>query len=266
MTNAMTRRGFLDLAALAVAGALLPRSLRADEPAKRRIFASGGQYLLGPGTDRLLLKYMISLVGKKDPTICFLPTAQADAAQAIVNWYESMNELPCRPKHMRLINNSTNLKEFEAQLLAMDAIFVGGGNTLNMLAIWKAQGVDKVLRKAWENGVLLTGESAGMICWYEQGVSDSRPGELSVIEGLGWLKGGACPHYHHKNRQPSCHKLLLSGELKDGVCCDEGVALLYEGEKLTRAVAAIPRTAAYLIRKVDGKVVEEGVSVELLKR
>jgi len=106
------------------------------------------------------------------------------------------------------------MKNIEKQLLSADAIWVGGWNTLNMLAIWKAQEVDVVLRKAWEQGVVLAGESAGMICWFEEGNSDSRPERLTVVKGLGFLKGSACPHYSpDSGRGRDYHRMLADGEL-----------------------------------------------------
>lgn len=265
MPPLLTRRQFVPIAALTAASAsrLLP-DVRGAEGPRRTIFACGGGVLQGPDKPRLLLKHLLTLTGKKDPLVCFLPTAQADRAEAIVTWYEAMNDLPCRPRHLRLINNSTNLKNLEQHLLSMDALFIGGGNTLSMLAVWKVHKIDVLLRRAWEKGIVLAGESAGMICWYEQGVSDSRPGELTAVDGLGWLKGSATPHYHHKTRRPSCHRLLLADDLKPGVACDDGAGLVYEGDTLVRAVSAEEKAGAFAVRRAGDKVMEDPLKIEIL--
>lgn len=272
--SSLNRRQFIQTCATAALSsvAVASTSALADEPLKpkRRILAIGGGGTRASDRDRLMLKYIISLTGKKDPLVCLLPTASADNPESIVTWYENTNDLECRARHMRLINNSTNLKSLEKQLLSMDAFYVGGGNTLNMLAIWKAQGVDTILRKAWEQGTVMAGSSAGMICWFEQGVSDSLPERLSSVESLGFLKGSVCPHYNHRDRdgrrdrQESFHRLLLAGDIKDGIACDDGAALLYEDDKLVRIVGENPFARACCVRRDGQKVIEDPQAVEFL--
>lgn len=237
-------------------------SLQAQDakPTRRILAIGGGTY---SGADRPLPKYLLTLTGKKDPVVYYLPTAAGDAPPGIVRWYEVMNEFECRPRHLKLFSDSKTLKNFEAKLLAADAIFVGGGNTMNMLAVWKAHGVDKILRQAYDRGVVLAGESAGMICWFDAGVTDSRASKLTALECLGFLKGSACPHYtFEKDRKPSYHRMLTSGELKDGVACDDGAAIMYENEQLAKVVAASAKARAYRVRLENGKVVEEALKVE----
>lgn len=232
-------------------------------PPLRRIFAAGGG-IMGSNAPWPLMRYILSLTGKPEPVVVCLPTARGDHLENIVAWYEMMNQLPCRPRHLRLFGPTKDLRDFEQQLLAADVIFVQGGNTLNMLATWKAQGVDAILRKAWERGILLAGESAGMVCWFEQTVTDSRPGGLTALDGLGWLKGGACPHYHtDSQRKPAFQKLLTDGG-KDGVACDDGAGLLFEGEKLVKVVTVSEKATAYTLRHHGAQVVEEPMKAELL--
>jgi peptidase E len=138
----------------------------------------------------------------------------------------------------------------------MDAIYVAGGNTLNMLGIWKEQGIDRALRKAWEQGIVLAGTSAGAICWFDQGCTDSRPGRLSAMNCLGWLKGSACPHTNLEKRRTAFHQLVLAGELSEGIAIDEGVGLLFEDERLVRVVTAVPKARAYRVQRENGKIVE----------
>lgn len=215
-----------------------------------------------------MLRHLLSLTGKPDPVVCSLPTARGDNLENLAVWYETMNALPCRPRHLRLFGPTKDLRDFEKQLLSADVIFVPGGNTLNMLSVWKAQGVDAVLRKAWERGIVLAGESAGMVCWFEETVTDSRPERLSPMKCLGWLKGSACAHYHYppQPRRQLYHQLLAGGEMKDGLACDDGCAALFEGDRLAKVVTLSAKATAYRVRRQGGEVVEEPLKAELLKK
>ena len=239
---------------------------RPDAPT-RRIFAAGGATLSG-GPDFLLLRYMLSLTGKPDPVVCCLPTARGDNLESLAVWYEIMNTLPCRPRHLRLYGPTKYQDRFEKQLLSADVTFVPGGNTLNMLATWKAQGIDAILRTAWERGIILAGESAGMNCWFEQAVTDSRPGRITGMDCLGWLKGSACPHYHHQPqpRRQRLHEMLLSGEMKDGLACDDGAAILFEGDRIAKVVTASAKAKAYKVRREGKQIIEETLPAELLRK
>jgi dipeptidase E len=233
----------------------------AQTPKKRLIFADGGW---GPVKDALpLMRYFISLTGKPNPKVCLLPTASGDSAESIVTFYDVMNQLECRPRHLRLFQPS-RVGNFEEYLMDMDAIYVGGGNTLNMLAIWKGQGIDKVLRKAYEKGIVLGGGSAGAICWFTQGCTDSRPGKLTALEGLGWLSGSTCPHFNLEKRQTAYHELILAGDLGDGIACDEGVGVLFEDEKISRIVSSLPKARAYAVRRSNGKIESTALETEYL--
>lgn len=262
------RRDCLRLTALAVltgrAVSAVPAAADDKAAPVQRILVAGS--LLAGDSQYRLLRFMVSLTGKSEPVVCLLPTASGDNLERLVGWYEIMNDLPCRPRHLRLFGPTAKARNFEKQLLAADAIVVPGGNGLNMVAVWKAQGVDAVLRTAWERGILLAGESAGMNCWFEQGVGDSRPGGLSPIDFLGWLKGSACPHYHDGSGlwQKSYHELLAAGRVKDGIACDSGAAVLFEGEYPARVVTISPKAGAYRVRRNGNKVIEEPLKTELL--
>ena len=236
-----------------------------DASPLRRIFVAGGG-IMGSNLPYPLMRYILSLTGKPDPVVVCLPTARGDNLENLAVWYETMNQLPCRPRHLRLFGPTKDLRDFEQQLLSADVIFVPGGNTLNMLATWKAQGVDAILRKAWERGILLAGESAGMVCWFEEAVTDSKPGQLTRMECLGWLKGSVCAHYHFlpQPRRPRLHEMLISGEMKDGVACDDGAGILFEGDKLVKVVTVSETATAYMVRRNGAEVVEEPLKAELL--
>jgi peptidase E len=267
MSIRFNRRQFIAAATAASVPLAWSSPLAAQEkPApKRRIFAGGGG--LTASNNLLLMEYLLALTGKKDPVVYFLPTATGDSPSTVMAWYELTSGLPCRPKHLRLFGSSRLMSEFGPRLLSADAIFVGPGSTLNMLALWRAQGVDVILKKAWEQGIILSGESAGLNCWFEQSVTDSRPERLTAMDGLGFLKGSVCPHYDsERQRKPSYHQMLQAGEVKDGIACDDWVGLLFEGEALTRVVSSRPGKAAYRVRLVGGKAVEEAMPAEFLDK
>ncbi|MBI3855396.1 MAG: peptidase E [Planctomycetes bacterium] len=247
----------LALCPLSAAG----REQEAGAARKKIIFADGGW---GSAKDALpLMKYFISLTGKPNPKVCLLPTASGDSAESIVNFYDIMNQLDCRPRHLRLFQPS-KVAGFEEVLMDMDAIYVGGGNTLNMLAIWKEQGIDLVLRKAWEKGIVLGGGSAGAICWFKQGCTDSRPGKLTALDCLGWLPGSACPHFNLEKRRTAYSEMVLSGAFLDGIAIDEGAGVLFEGEKITRVVSSLPKAKAYAVKRQEGKVEWTPLETEFL--
>lgn len=128
---------------------------------------------------------------------------------------------------------------FAEVLLSMDGIVCSGGNTLNQQVIWKAQGIDTVLRDAWSRGIVLGGASAGSLCWFEEGTTDSRPKELSIVQCLGLLQGSHCPHYDKEpERRPLYLKLVGSGALKPGYACDNDAGLYFEGTTVKHLVAS----------------------------
>ena len=136
----------------------------------------------------------------------------------------------------------------EAYLTDHDVIYVGGGNTANMLAIWRAHGVDRALRTAWDAGVVIAGVSAGMVCWFRAGLSDSFGPELQPLDALGWLPGSGCPHYDGEaERRPRYRALVDAGRLPPGMAADDGCALHFAGTRLVEVVSSRPHAAAYLV-------------------
>jgi peptidase E len=263
----LSRRRLLQLGAFATALGPRLRDLQADDgpPPKRQLLACSSD-VLSDYPDHLLLRYLLSLTGKPEPVVYFLATAEGDNPEDIVEWYEAANSLSCRPRHLRLFGPIATETDFSVQLLTADAIFVLGGNTMNMLAVWRAQEIDAILRTAWERGVVIAGESAGMNCWFEQALSDSRPERMTAIDGLGWFRGSACPHYDEPGRRPAYHRLVAARELPGGLACDDGAAILFEGERLAKVVTTSKTAGAYRVRLVDNRVVEEKLAAELLTK
>jgi len=223
---------------------------------KRQIIALGGGGFSMESDNPLLDKYVLKQSGKTTPKVCFIATASGDSDNYIVRFYNSFLKLSCRPTHLPLFRLHTKaLKEF---ILSQDVIYVGGGNTKSLLALWREWGLDTYLRTAWEIGVVLAGISAGSLCWFEEGVSDFLPGELNRLECLGFLKGSNCPHYDSEvSRRPTYQKLILSGEIAEGVAADDGVALHYMDTELRHVVSSRPHARAYAVKKKSGQIVEE---------
>ena len=194
---------------------------------------------------RKLQGYVLDLTGRERPRICFVPTAVGDAAEAIVRFYEAyagLGELshltfhPWPPQDLRRF------------VLARDVLVVSGGNTANLLAIWRLHGFDAVVREAWEEGVVLTGGSAGMICWFEASITDSFGPQLEGLrDGLGFLPGSACPHYDGEERRRPRYRELVDGGFLPGIAADDGVAVRYDGTELAEVVACRPGGAAYRV-------------------
>ncbi len=220
----------------------------------------------GAGLPTRFLLYIKSITEKSTPRVCFLPTASADNPYSINSWYEQCNLNGVEGFVQRMFISSYEQKQsFEEVLLSMDAIVVGGGNTLNMLAIWKAQGVDLVLRQAWEKGIVLAGGSAGSLCWFEQGTTDSRPKEISKIECLGFLKGSHCPHYDsEETRRPLYHSYIRSKEFKPGYACDDLAAILFHDNEVKKVVALNEESDAYYVYLENGEVKEKKFEKEVL--
>ena len=228
----------------------------------RRIVAIGGAGF-DPANEPLQ-RYLISLTGKTRPEVCFIPTASGENRDHIIAFYHLFNALGCGARHLTFFNPP--VADLRSYLLDCDLIWVGGGNTKSMLALWHGWGVDEILREAWARGIVLAGSSAGSICWFEQGITDSIPGALTPLPCLGFLKGSNCPHFDSEpERRPTFHRLLAEGAISPGYAADDRVALVYHGETLARIVTTSPTAHAYhLTRDASGAPVETALPAELL--
>jgi peptidase E len=145
----------------------------------------------------------------------------------------------------------------------MDAIYVGGGNTVNMLAVWEVQGIVDILRQAMAQDILLGGGSAGGICWFEGGLTDSRPKILTPMKAMGWLKGSFAPHYlSEPGRREYFHRYIREGALTDGYGCDEPVGLFFEDGELVRAYGSEPDAKAFYVERTEDGIQETPIPVE----
>jgi dipeptidase E len=193
--------------------------------------------------------------GRERPWICFLGTASGDSEGYYATFYTAFARR-AEATHLGLFDRKVG--DVEAFLLDQDVIYVGGGNTANMLAIWRVHGVDRALKRAWEAGVVLTGLSAGSNCWFESATTDSFGPLAALKDGLGLLPGSHSPHYDGEPaRRPTFQRLIASGELPDGLAADDGAALVFHGAELAEVVASRPAARAYrVVRGPAGEAIE----------
>ncbi|MBP2078790.1 peptidase E [Oceanobacillus polygoni] len=209
------------------------------------IALGGGGFSMEP-ENPLLDLYVLQQSGKINPKICFIPTASGDSDNYISRYYNFFNKQICKPSHLSLFKPQT--RDLESFLLEKDIIYVGGGNTKNLLILWKEWGLDKIIKRAWEQEILLAGISAGAICWFEEGVTDSFGDGLEPLKCLGFLKGSNCPHYDGEiNRRPTYQKLIAERKIKPGIAVDDGVALHYIDGELNEIVSSRPKAKAYKV-------------------
>lgn len=229
----------------------------------QQIIPVGGGLLSSDRLDAPLFRYILQQTGKTRPRVCYLPTASAERPEAVNRFYEGCLALGAFPSVLSLFRLPTS--DLEGFLLSHNAIVVGGGNTRSMLALWKEWGLDQSLVKAGEAGIVLAGSSAGANCWFEQFTTDSVPGELRVMAGLGMLGGSFSPHFSEEPlRRPTFHRLLSAGEIASGLAADENVALHFIDGRLTRVVGSRAGARAYRVELRSGSVVEEAIPTDTL--
>jgi dipeptidase E len=200
-----------------------------------RILAMGGY---SPRFDDAILE----LAG---PRVCFVPTASGDELWQLVRFYESFAH---RSEASHVSFHPWPRGDLAEHVLSQDAVYVSGGNTANALAIWRIHGFDAVLREAWERDILLCGWSAGMICWFEAGVTDSFGPELrGMREGLGFLPGSGCPHYDGEERRRPVYTRLVAEGFPPGYAADDAAALHFLGTELHEVVAVAQGARAYRV-------------------
>lgn len=198
---------------------------------------------------RALFRHVLSLTGEERPRVIHVPTAMGDAPEGIVWGYERLGRL-CDLSHVRFFPYPP--EDLRELVLAQDAIYVGGGNVANMLAIWRVHGFGDLLREAWQKGVVLFGVSAGMICWFEAVVTDSFGLQLEGLrDGLGFLSGSACPHYDGEERRRPRYRELIDSGFPEGIAAEDGVGLHYVGTELHEVVTCRPGATAFRVTR-DG--------------
>jgi dipeptidase E len=222
----------------------------------------GGGFSMEP--DNLALdRYILSLWRRSDrePQVCFIPTASEDSDDYICRFHAAFERLPCIPTNLSL-SDPQKMDPMKA-ISENDIFYVGGGNTREMLAIWRQYGLERALKAAWQSGKILCGISAGAICWFEQAISDSVvEGELHPLSCLGFLPGTACPHYDEPGRREAFHRSLAAGDVGPGYGIDNSAALHFVGTKLVQVVVSRPAASAYHARFENGHVFETQILIE----
>jgi peptidase E len=206
---------------------------------------------MGGLTDERLLEYALGTApGKR---LLYVPTAGMEDPARTLWWYERLHG---RAEMTHLHFSPWPPAQLRELVLGQDIVLVAGGNTANALAIWRVHGFDTVLREAWERGIVLTGWSAGMICWFEHGITDSFGPELGSMECLGFLPGSACPHYDGEERRRPVYTELVGAGLPAGLAADDGVALHFVGTELHEVVTARPGATAYRVGREGERPLE----------
>jgi dipeptidase E len=191
-----------------------------------------------------------------------IPTATGDNAEYVAKFYAAYAALDARPAHLPFFHRTPDVRQL---VLEQDVVFVGGGNTKSMLAVWREWGLPEILREASASGVVLGGVSAGAICWFEQGVTDSWAERLRPLECMGWLPGSCCPHFEGEvERRPAYHSLMLQGETQPGYAIEDGVAAHFRNGRLERIVSKREGSRAYYVSADGGKIKEAALTPTLL--
>lgn len=222
----------------------------------------GGGFAMEPDNP-LLDDFILELTGKDRPRVCLIPTASGDNAAWLDRFYELFTDDRCEPSHLALFSRSVDdLYDF---LSRQDVIYASGGNTVNLLAVWRAQGLADVLPRVLAGGTIACGVSAGALCWFERGVTDSYGPGLNPMEiGLGLLPGSFCPHYDSDPRRPFSYPEYVRTSGVAGIAVDDGVALHYVDGRLTRIVSSRPAARAYRMTPQGDDVHVESIQPEYL--
>lgn len=223
----------------------------------------GGGFSMEPD-NALLDDFVLSLaLRKRRPRICFIGTASGDGDSYIRRFHEAFP--PSRAAATHLTFFERKVRDLKSFVMDQDVIYVGGGSSANLLAVWRLHGLDKVLLAAWKAGVVMAGISAGAICWFEDGITDSFGMPYRALnDGLGFVRGACCPHYDgERERRPALLRLIRRG-FPSTLALDDGAAAHFVGMRLAEAVSSRPEARVYRVRLVDGKAIESPVPTRYL--
>ncbi|MFL5871430.1 MAG: Type 1 glutamine amidotransferase-like domain-containing protein [Solirubrobacterales bacterium] len=233
-----------------------PDPVRAQQ---RLILALGGHEFSRRRGNEAIVEYMLALAPRERPRICLLPTASGDASEQIAAFRSALGARACELSELSLFRLEDSPIPVAEHILAQDMVYVGGGSMVNLLAIWRAHGIDRILVEAWRRGVVLCGQSAGAMCWFEAGISRSV-GSATTVEGLGVVPGALSVHHH---RDPDRRLALLDlvrrrGGRAYGV--DDGAGLVIRGGRVASAISGVDGAGAWLVvRTADGEVEERPI-------
>jgi len=227
----------------------------------RRIIACGGGAFSPRKPRPSFDRWLLAQTGKRRPRVCFIPTASGDTATYVEPVERAVRRLGGMTTTLSLF--SPPGKDLKDLVCRHDLVFVGGGNTRNMLALWRLWKLDIAVRQAYERGVILAGTSAGALCWFSSGLTDSFGPRYAPLKCLGWLRGSFCPHFDsEKRRRPMYRRLIRRGELPGGYAVDDGVALEFVDDRLARAVSCRPKAGAFRLRREGARLRETPLPIE----
>ena len=216
----------------------------------KQIFGIGGDFFPPQWKRPLLREHLLTLSDKSRPKVCYVGSATGDNAQNIATFYQEFGRHNTETSHLSLY--SPPQKDIRSYVMKHDIIYVGGGSTKNLMALWNEWGFGEIMREAWEAGIILSGTSAGSICWFDDCITDSIPGGLTALRCTGLLKGSNSTHYSgHPERPSTYRRLIASGEVSGGIATDDNCAIHYIGDELHEIVTQDPACRAYRVER-DG--------------
>jgi dipeptidase E len=218
---------------------------------RRSILVLGGHEFTRRRGNEGLRDYILGLAGTDRPRICLLPTASGDTTEQILAFRRSIGSSACEASVLSLFRLEGGRGALREHLLRQDIIYVGGGSMLNLLAVWRAHGIDRLLREAWQRGTVLCGQSAGAMCWFEWGITRST-GVARPARGLGLLPGSLCVHYHGDTDRRRALREAVALVIPAGYGLDDQAGLLFRGRELVEAVSARPGAGAWWVESAGG--------------
>jgi dipeptidase E len=231
--------------------------------AMRQIVTFGGGGFSMEAGNPLLDEFVLGLTGRERPRVCFLPQASGDADHYLVRFYRAFDAERCVPSHVSLFRRLRAPRDPRTHLLDQDLIYVGGGSIASLMGVWRAHGIDEILREAWRRGVVLCGLSAGSLCWFAEGVSTFH-GAPERVEGLGLLPWSNTVHYSSEpDRREAYHRWLLEG-MRPGYAADDGAALHFIGSDVAQVVASREGARAYRVEAIGGRVTTTRLATRFL--
>ncbi|HEX6601093.1 MAG TPA: peptidase E [Solirubrobacterales bacterium] len=232
----------------------------------RRILALGGHEFSSRPPDRAVCELLLRLAqerGGDRPRVCILPSASGDASDQIASFYAAFGERPCEPSDVSLFRLGRRPLALRDHLLGQDLIYVGGGSMVNLLAVWEAHDIASILSLAWRQGVVLAGQSAGAMCWFEAGITKSS-GKPLAAAGLGLLSGSLCVHYNNEPERRAAYLNAVGTGMPSGYGLDDYAGLLWEGEGTPSALTARRGARAYRVSSRNGTVAESPLPARFL--
>jgi peptidase E len=225
---------------------------------KGRILVMGGHEFDRLDGNEAIVEHIISLTGKEAPKICLLPTASGDPEDQISRFRRSFGSRGCEVSDISLFRLGANPIDVSAHLMKQDAIYVGGGSLVNLVAVWQPHGIAELIEECLERGVMVVGQSAGAMCWFEAGITSSS-GRPEPARGLGVLTGSLCVHYHRDPDRRTRYLAAVGKELPDGYGADDQTGLLFIDGELTEAFTAREGAGVWKVTQGEGGGVEEPV-------